>query len=159
MCDARSQTSFIYLLHWWHLCLSAVPSAGASVKQKRGGQRGTNAPLAPGQRAPPSLSPPLSSSFHRLCIKVALCIWKGFPLYTTQISLSPPRLTSQKTLSHLCHVREGRPSSAGLPHFSQLFLLLSCFAMPFSCLNYREGGRRRRRRWRSLIYINTDKKN
>lgn len=158
MVDVRSQTSFFYLLFWWHLCLSAVPSTGALVKQERGGQCGTNAPLAPGQRTPPSLSPPLSSALPPAFIG---CASKWRSAYEKGSLFIPRKLAYRlpdslhKKHSHICamSVKEGSRLQ-GFPVFSQLFLLLSCFAMPFSCLNYSE--ERRRWRWRSLININTD---
>lgn len=121
-CGWRQITNFFFLFTFLMTSLPlSCPIYGSLGKA---GERRTvrnKCPPCPGTKNPSvTLSSTLlcaPSSFHRLCIKVALCIWKGFPLYTTQISLSPPRLTSQKTLSHLCHVSEGRLSSAGLPRF------------------------------------------
>ena len=130
-------------------------SLGVAEERRRGGQRGADAFLS-GDKEPlrhplfssPRRSPP---AFIGRASKWRSAYEKGPVFMPRKLAYRRPSPTHfTKTPSHLCHVREGRPSSAGSPpfFFSAPSSPLSPLAVPFSPLNYCCEGRRRRRRRR-----------
>lgn len=114
---------------WWHFSLSAGPLW--EPRKSRGEEERRAAwsrcLLVRGQRTPPSpsllLSFALSPAFIGRASKWRSAYEKGPVFMPRKLAYHRPSPTHfTKTPSHLCHVREGRPSSAGSPLFlSSLF--------------------------------------
>ena len=108
-------------------------SLGVAEERRRGGQRGADAFLS-GDKEPlrhplfssPRRSPP---AFIGRASKWRSAYEKGPVFMPRKLAYRRPSPTHfTKTPSHLCHVREGRPSSAGSPPFFFLSSLFSSFS-------------------------------
>lgn len=127
------------------LCRAGRPIVGAFGAARRGGDEGSleQMPSCPRDKEPlrhplfsfPLRSFQLSSAAHQ---SSALHMKRAPVFMPRKLAYrAPPRLISQKTPSHLCHVSEARPSSARSPFFfPALSSPLSPLAVPFSPLNY-----------------------
>lgn len=115
---------------WWHFSLQLAYCGSLDV-QRRGGQHGADAFLSEDKEPlhhplffSSLLSFQLSSAAHQ---SGALHMKRAPVFMPRKLAYRRPSPTHfTKTPSHLCHVREGRPSSAGSPLFlSSLFSSVS----------------------------------